>query len=169
MGDGCPIMQIYNRKTWISENSRQSNLTKGRIAAAHGWFSGIQQVATVHTPHNRSTRFLGATRVVMPNGISIGSAILHGSWQNVPILYSGPLLRSSPFKTAPAHGGSGPPSNADDTRSRNRRQKPAPENWRRFLAPVFHASCKISGARNQHGRIKSNQTFYLAIRPTHVK
>ena len=30
-------------------------------------------------------------------------------------------------------------------------QKPAPENWRRFLAPVFHASCKISGARNQHG------------------
>jgi len=59
--------------------------------------------------------------------------------------------------------------NADDTRSRNRRQKPPPENWRRFLAPVFHASCKISGARNQHGRIKSNQTFYLAIRPTHVK
>ena len=52
-------------------------------------------------------------------------------------------------------------------------QKPAPEtgvrNWRRFPAPVFHASCKISGARNQHGRIKSNQTFYLAIRPTQVK
>ena len=44
--------------------------------------------------------------------------------------------------------------NAHDTRSRNRRQKPAPENWRRFLAPVFHVSCKISGARNQHGRIK---------------
>jgi len=48
-------------------------------------------------------------------------------------------------------------------------QKPAPENWRRFLAAVFHASCKISGARNQHGRIKSNHTFYLPIRPTHVK
>jgi len=47
--------------------------------------------------------------------------------------------------------------------------KPAPENWRRFLVPVFHASCKISGTRNQHGRIKSNQTFCLAIRPTHVK
>jgi len=60
-------------------------------------------------------------------------------------------------------------SNAHDTRSRNRRQKPAPENCRRFLASVFHASCKISGARNQHGRIKSNQTFYLAIRPTDVK
>ena len=58
---------------------------------------------------------------------------------------------------------------ANDTRSRNLRQKPAPENWRRFLAPVFHASCKISGARNQHGRIKSNQTFYLAVRRTHVK
>jgi len=60
-------------------------------------------------------------------------------------------------------------SNAHDTRSRNWRQKLAPENWRRFLAPVFHASCKISGARNQHGRIKSNQTFYLAIRSTYVK
>ena len=44
-------------------------------------------------------------------------------------------------------------------------QKPAPENWRRFLAPVFHGSCKISGARNQHGRI----TFYFAIHPTYVK
>jgi len=60
-------------------------------------------------------------------------------------------------------------SYADDTRSRNRRQKLAPENWRRFLAPVFHASFKIFGARNQHGRIKSNETFYMAIRPTHVK
>jgi len=27
-------------------------------------------------------------------------------------------------------------TNANDTRSRNRRQKPAPENWRRFLVPV---------------------------------
>jgi len=32
-------------------------------------------------------------------------------------------------------------------------QKPAPENWRRFLAPVFHASCKISGARNKHRHV----------------
>ena len=46
-------------------------------------------------------------------------------------------------------------------------QKPAPETGTRKLASVFHASCKISGARNQHGRIKSNQTFYFA--PTHVK
>jgi len=45
----------------------------------------------------------------------------------------------------------------------------APETGARKLAPVFHASCKISGARKQHGQIKSNQTFYLAIRPTHVK
>ena len=60
-------------------------------------------------------------------------------------------------------------SYANDTRSRNRRQKPAQENWRRFLASVFHTSCKISGARNQHGGIKSNQTFYLAIGQTHVK
>jgi len=45
--------------------SGQSSLTKGRIAAAHGWCSGIQQVA----PH------LGPTRVYNPNSISIGSAI----------------------------------------------------------------------------------------------
>ena len=43
-------------------------------------------------------------------------------------------------------------------------QKPAPENWRRFLALVFHASCKISGARNQHGRIKGNQlSIWLSV------
>jgi len=27
-------------------------LTKGRIAGAHGWFNGIQQVAPVGTPPN---------------------------------------------------------------------------------------------------------------------
>jgi len=44
-----------------------------RIAAAHGRFSGIHQVATVCIPSN--TCFLGPTRVQIPNGISIGSAV----------------------------------------------------------------------------------------------
>jgi len=30
----------------------QSNLTQGHIAAAHGWFSRIRQVATIGTPSN---------------------------------------------------------------------------------------------------------------------
>ena len=46
---------------------------KGRIAAAHGWFSGIRQVASVCTPP--ATCFLLLTRVHDPNGISIGSAV----------------------------------------------------------------------------------------------
>ena len=32
--------------------SAQSNLTQGHIAAAHGWFSRIRQVATIGTPSN---------------------------------------------------------------------------------------------------------------------
>jgi len=51
--------------------SGHSNLTKGRIAAAHGWFNGIQQVAPVCTP----TSFSGPTRVPIRNSISIGSAV----------------------------------------------------------------------------------------------
>jgi len=31
------------------QTSGQSNLTKGCIAAAHGWFNGIEQVAPVCT------------------------------------------------------------------------------------------------------------------------
>jgi len=47
----------------------KSNLTKGRIAAAHQRFSRIRQV----TPHFWSTWFLGPIGVHSPNGISIGS------------------------------------------------------------------------------------------------
>jgi len=48
----------------------------GRIAAAHGQFSGIRQVVSVCTPPN--TCFLGPTRVHNPYGISIGSAVFAG-------------------------------------------------------------------------------------------
>jgi len=53
--------------------SGQSNLTTGRIAAVHGQFNDIRQVAPVCTP---PTRFLWPTRVLNSNGISIGSAVL---------------------------------------------------------------------------------------------
>ena len=56
-------------------------MTTGRIAAAYGRLSGIRQVAPVCTPRN--TWFLGpirvgTTRVLNPNGISIGSAVFVG-------------------------------------------------------------------------------------------
>jgi len=48
--------------------------TKGRIAAAHGRFDCIRQVAPMCTrPSN--TRFLGPTRFHTANGIAIGSAL----------------------------------------------------------------------------------------------
>jgi len=55
----------------------QNNFTKGRIAAAHGRFSRMRQMAPMCTPSN--TCFLGPTQVHIPNGISTGSAVLQGS------------------------------------------------------------------------------------------
>ena len=49
---------------------------KGRIAAAHGRFNRIRQVATIFTQCN--TCFLGPTRVHSPNGIEIRSAVFAG-------------------------------------------------------------------------------------------
>ena len=49
---------------------------KGRIAAAHGRFSDIRPVAPVCIPPN--TWFLVPTRLLNPNGISIGSAVVAG-------------------------------------------------------------------------------------------
>jgi len=40
-------------------------------------------MARLCTPYKCNTCFLGPTRVLNPNGISIGSAILHCSWQSV--------------------------------------------------------------------------------------
>jgi len=47
---------VYNKTTG------QSNLTTGRIAAAHGRFNSIGQVAPVRTPPINNTCFLGPTR-----------------------------------------------------------------------------------------------------------
>ena len=53
--------------------SGYSNLTTGRIAAAHGRFNGIRQVAQVCTPPN--TCLIGPPGFQIPNAISIGSAV----------------------------------------------------------------------------------------------
>jgi len=42
-------MQQQRKMQTINLTTGQSNLTTGRIAAAHGWFNGIRQVATVCT------------------------------------------------------------------------------------------------------------------------
>jgi len=55
------------------QTSGQSNVQKGRIAAAHGRFYRIRQVAPMCT--HSSTWLLGPTPVHMPNDISIGSAV----------------------------------------------------------------------------------------------
>ena len=60
--------------------SGQSNLTKGRIAAAHGRFNSIRLVAAVCTPPNNAPE---PTRILSTDGISIGSAILRNWRQNV--------------------------------------------------------------------------------------
>ena len=55
-------------------------MTTCRIATAHGRFIGIRQMAPVCTPPN--ARFLGPTRLHIPNGISIASAISTGPPNN---------------------------------------------------------------------------------------
>jgi len=72
---GQPYMSQQNT-SWEMKTSGQSNLTISRIAAAHGWFSGIRQVAPVSTLPN--TCFIRPTWVHIPNGISIGSAVFTG-------------------------------------------------------------------------------------------
>ena len=57
----------------ITKRSKEFD-KKGRIAAAHGRFSGIRHVAPLRTPPK--ARFLRPTKVENPNGISIGSAVL---------------------------------------------------------------------------------------------
>jgi len=98
-------------------------LTTGRIAAAHGRFNRICQVAPVCIPPN--TCFLGPTRVLNRNAISIGSAILHSSPQSVPILYNGPPLppENCPFPwrdlDLQTHGSLGPAESLTQMASRS--------------------------------------------------
>jgi len=73
VGNNRPHLCTYYRPCGLIITSGQSNLITGRIAAAHGRFSGIRQVAPVRNPPNIC--FLGPTRVQIPNCISIGSAV----------------------------------------------------------------------------------------------
>jgi len=56
------------------------------LTTAHGQFNRICQVVSLWTASN--TCFLGPTQVHIPNGIMIGSAVLHSAWQKFPILYN---------------------------------------------------------------------------------
>ena len=69
--------------------SGQSNLTPGCIAATHGRFHGVHQVALVCTPSN--TCFLGPTGVQIPNGISIGSAVFCIAHHRVSLYFTSGL------------------------------------------------------------------------------
>ena len=78
-------------------------MTTGRIAAAHGGFSDISQVAPVCTPPN-ACFLIGLTRVQILNGITNGSAVLAQLTAECPIglLYNGlplpPQYCSFPWK-----------------------------------------------------------------------
>jgi len=72
---------------------------EGRIAAAHGRYNGIRQVAPLCTPFK--TCFLKSTRVHNPNGILIGSAIF--------AQFMAECRRASP-KFAPSRGAIWTPS-----------------------------------------------------------
>ena len=60
----------HSQSTIVIISSGQSNLTKGRIAAAHGRFNGIRQMASMCT-QLIAYMLPWATRVHNPNGISI--------------------------------------------------------------------------------------------------
>jgi len=73
-------------------------LTTGRLAAAHGWFTGILKMAPVLSPN---TCFRGPTGDQIPNSISIGSAVCTAH-HRVSLYFT--MGHSSPLKIAPSHG-----------------------------------------------------------------
>ena len=82
-------------------------MTTGRIAAAHGQFNGIHQMAPVCFPIN--TCFLGPTRVQIPNGISIASVDFAQLTTERPYFKMGRFS----LKIPRSHGGSGPPAKSN--------------------------------------------------------
>ena len=96
----CRLWQQISNIIVIILTSDRSNLITGRIAATHGRFSGIRLVAPVCTPPNT---ILGPTRVQIPNGISIGSAVFAQLTAEIAIVHNGPPL--SPLKLPPSHVG----------------------------------------------------------------
>jgi len=78
--------------------SNQSNLASGRIAAAHGRFRRIRQMAPMYTPTN--TWFLGPTIVHIKTASRSVQPLLHRSRQSLEFTKAAPF----PFKTVPSHG-----------------------------------------------------------------
>ena len=70
--DVIPLFHATNQRV----TAGQSNLTTGRIAAAHGRFSRVRQVAPMCTPSNAC--FLEPSQVHTANDISIGSVVFAG-------------------------------------------------------------------------------------------
>ena len=107
-------------------------MTTGRIAAAHGRFSGIRQVAQcashiIHAslgpPDSKSQT---ASRTVQP--------FLHNLRESVPILHNGPPF--SPLKIANSHRGSGPHLIHNSLSQ----SEPETQTASRFFQPFVHSS-----------------------------
>jgi len=76
-------------------NKWSNNLTKGRIATAHGRFNRIRQVASMSTSN---TCFTGHTTHSIPNNISIGSDRVRDHYRRTDrprcsVCYNRPHLR----------------------------------------------------------------------------
>jgi len=120
---GCRWMVHFLKPAFNNRTSAQSNLTAGRIAAAHGRFNGIckmckpQKHASLCRPESKSQTT--ASRSVQP--------FLHSSRQTVVILHNGPpspLPYNCPFLlviwTNPhlIHSSLGPPKSPTQRTSR---------------------------------------------------
>jgi len=80
---------------WLNITSGQSNLAKGRIAAAHGQFSRIRQVASVDPRPHIICASLDQSKSTFQTAYRSVQLFLHRSRQRVPILYNGtPLFPS---------------------------------------------------------------------------
>jgi len=77
--------------------SGQSNLTQGRIADAHGWFSRIRLVAPMCTPSSTWSHRTQHPKLHIHRFSRFPQ--FHSSRQRVSILYNGPLLlpQNCPF------------------------------------------------------------------------
>jgi len=118
------FLYMYFEYNFIVITSGQSNLTTGRIAATHGRFNGIRQVAPVCTPPN-----------MLPWTHSSLNLKRHLDWfsrfaqltAGVPILYNGQPLPSSKLPLPIGdldpyliHGSLGPaPKSSSQTASRS--------------------------------------------------
>jgi len=117
-------IRLEERQRWRRDSADSSRQVVkeiwqiGRIAAAHGRFNGIRQF---NTPP--STRFLGSTRILNPNGISIGSTVFAHLTAKNPY-----TLERAPFSSKTAlpmgdldphiiHGFLGPPKSSTQTAS----------------------------------------------------